>query len=66
MAKKTTPARRPGATRGPLSPAPDLTQRHQVRMSLEDEQRWGAEARSLGLTIGQWLRMLAHTHMRGK
>lgn len=64
--KPAQPARRPGATRGPASPAPDLTERFQVRCSPDDLERWGQAARDLGLTIGQWLRMLAHKELRAK
>lgn len=70
MARKTPPkekpARREGATRGPLSPAPSLTVRTQVRHSPEEHETWTAEARSLGLELGTWMRMACNLAMRRK
>lgn len=40
-------------------PRSNLDERFQVRCSSEDLYRWELRARSLGLTVGQWLRMLA-------
>lgn len=49
------------AKRGrPVALAPDMTERFMVRCTPGDLERWRLKAAELGLTTGQWLRMLAH------
>ena len=44
----------------PVVLATDMTERFMIRCTPGDLERWRIKAASLGLTTGQWLRMLAH------